>query len=116
MVTNSSTHPSYLSPNSLYLGRSSDRISSGPFNHAGVFSDDPKALRTRFHLVQSIADQFWKNWLRIYFPTLLVRPKWHVLRRNVSVKDIVLLHEEDSFRGHWDWEKFSLSFLIGGEM
>ena len=98
---NSSTHPSYLSPNSLYLGRSSDRISSGPFNHAGVFSDDPKALRTRFHLVQSIADQFWKNWLRIYFPTLLVRPKWHVLRRNVSVKDIVLLQEEDSFRGQW---------------
>ena len=59
---NSYTHPEFLSPNSLYLGRASSRISSGPFNPADAFKDDPKHFKTRFHLVEAITDQFWKNW------------------------------------------------------
>ena len=57
---NSQTDPEYLSPNSLLLGRSSTRISSGPFSCCGVFSDDPKYVKTRFQLVQHLTDQFWK--------------------------------------------------------
>ena len=65
----------YLSPNSLLLGRCSDRINSGPFQPDQVFTDCPKTVRTRFQLVQAIVEQFWKVWLKLYFPTLLVRQK-----------------------------------------
>ena len=91
----------YLSPNSLLLGRSSSRIASGPFEADKVFTDDPKAAASRFLLVQAIVNQFWKVWLKTYFPTLLLRQKWHVDRRNVKVGDICLLKDANTFRGEW---------------
>ena len=91
----------YLSPNSLLLGRCSARISSGPFQPENVSTDDPKAAQTRFLLVQAITTQFWKIWIKNYFPTLLIRQKWHVDRRNVSVGDICLLKDSNAYRGEW---------------
>ena len=98
---NSNTHPAYLSPNSLFLGRCSEKISSGPFDSSDMYTEDPKAWRSRFKLVQLITDQFWKNWVRFYFPSLLVRHKWHTSRRNVAVGDVVLVQDEDAFRSNW---------------
>ena len=66
-----------------------------------MFTDDPKAVRDRFHLVQAITNQFWKVWMSVYFPTLLVRQKWHVDRRNVEVGDICLLKDSNAYRGEW---------------
>ena len=98
---NERTHPQFLSPNSLYLGRCSDRIASGPFQSDGVFSDDPKKVTSRFQLVQVITSQFWRIWLRDYFPSLLIRQKWHVQRRNLRINDVCLLRDPDVFRGEW---------------
>ena len=98
---NTYVHPEYLSPNSLYLGRCSDRISSGPFSAADAFSDTQRDVGSRFRLVQSITDQYWKNWIKIHFPTLLVEQKWHTSRRNLRVNDIVLLQEDSAFRAEW---------------
>ena len=98
---NESTHPHYLSPNSLYLGRCSDRIAGGPFQANEVFTDDPKKTTSRFLLVQSITTQFWKIWLRDFFPSLLVRQKWHVRHRNLRKEDICLLKDKDAFRSEW---------------
>ena len=58
---NESTHPHYLSPNSLYLGRCSDRIAGGPFQANEVFTDDPKKTTCRFLLVQSITRSFGRS-------------------------------------------------------
>ena len=69
---NTRTDSEYLSPNSLLLGRCSARISSGPFQPDQVFTDDPKAVSNRFLLVQAITSQFWKAWLKLYFPSLLI--------------------------------------------
>ena len=91
----------YLSPNSLLLGRCSARISSGPFEGDGMFTDDPKVAQSRFLLVQAITTQFWKIWVANYFPTLLIRQKWHVDRRNMVVGDICLLKDPNAFRGEW---------------
>ena len=48
--------PAYLSPNSLQLGRCSDRISSGPFMCLSDFHEDikPEKLKSRFLLVQKL--------------------------------------------------------------
>ena len=102
---NTNTHPEFLSPNSLYLGRCSDRISSGPFQSGQMFNDDPKHARDRFQLVQAITNQFWKNWIKLYFPSLLLRHKWHTSRRNLKVEDICLLQDESLFRSEWRMAK-----------
>ena len=52
-------------------------------------------------LVQSIVDQFWKVWVKWYFPTLLIRQKWHVDRRNVAVGDVCMLKDSNAYRGEW---------------
>ena len=91
----------YLSPNSLLLGKGSDRINSGPFEADKMFRDDPKAAKSRFLLVQAITNQFWKVWVKLYFPCLLVRQKWHVDKRNMMVGDVCLLKDPNVFRGEW---------------
>ena len=98
---NSKSASDYLSPNSLLLGRSTARISAGPFQAEQIFTDDPQAAKTRFLLVQAITDQFWKVWLRVYFPTLLVRQKWHVGKRNLMDGDICLMKDSNAFRCEW---------------
>ena len=62
-----------------------------------MFTDDPKHARDRFQLVQAITNQFWKNWIKLYFPSLLLRHKWHTSRRNLEVDDICLLQDERAF-------------------
>jgi hypothetical protein len=61
----------------------------------------PGRLRSRFILVQKLTDQFWANWHKFYFPTLIIRAKWHTARRNVRQGDVCLLQETDAFRADW---------------
>ena len=98
---NSLSPTDYLSPNSLLLGRCSDRISAGPFGSDQMLTDCPQAARSRFLLVQAITKQFSQVWLNNYFPTLLVRQKWHADRRNLSKGDICLLKDSNALRGEW---------------
>ena len=107
---NTNTDSEYLSPNSLLLGRCSARISSGPFKPDQVFIDNPKAVKNRFLLVQAITNQFWKVWQKLYFPSLLVRQKWHTARRNLMVDDICILKDSNVFRGEWRLCKVSQVF------
>ncbi|XP_078346298.1 uncharacterized protein LOC144631679 [Oculina patagonica] len=84
----------YLCPNDLLLGRSTPRVPSGPFRE----SANP---RHRFEFVQNIVNGFWKRWTRDFFPSLLVRQKWHTSHRNVKVGDIVLIQDSNQIRGNW---------------
>ena len=61
----------------------------------------PRRLKSRFILVQKMTDQFWANWQKFYFPTLIIRAKWHTAKRNVRQGDICLLQEADAFRADW---------------
>ena len=60
----------YLSPYDLLLWRASTRVPSGPF-------DESCSNRRRYLFVQSIVKTFWRNWLRDFFPSLLVKQKWN---------------------------------------
>ena len=51
--------------------------------------------------MERIAIGFWKKWHCDYFPTLIVRQKWHVDRRNVSIGDVVIVQDTNSLRGQW---------------
>ena len=91
----------YLSPASLLLGRCSSRISAGPFQPNGQITDDPAAFKSRFLMIQAITEQFWRAWLKLYFPTLIVRQKWHTAKRNIAVGDVCLIKDSNTLRGEW---------------
>ena len=79
----------YLCPNDLLLGRTGIKVPSGLWDE----SDNP---RQSFEFMQRIVNSFWKRWQRDYFPSLIVRQKWHTQRRNLRPGDIVLIHENNS--------------------
>ena len=85
---------SYLCPNDLLLGRVPPRVPSGPFKQ----TSNPKH---RYEFVQRIIDVFWRKWTRDFFPSFIVRQKWHTARRNVLVGDVVLIQDAIQDRGNW---------------
>ncbi|XP_068235508.1 uncharacterized protein [Palaemon carinicauda] len=85
---------SYLCPNDLILGQASSKV------QADMKFVDEK-YKDRLEFMQRIVDCFWKKWQRDYFPTLIVRQKWHVDKRNVKPGDIVLVQDSNTIRGQW---------------
>ena len=98
---NKDTDSEFLCPNSLLLGRNSDRTDAGPFMSEDQFDQGQKMDQDRFQLVQLIINQFWITWIKLYFPTLLVRKKWHHSQRNLAVGDICFLQESNLLRGEF---------------
>lgn len=90
----------YLNANQMLLGRSSPRAPAGPFEKTGS-----KPPLKRFELVQEIVDGFWKSWMTYYFPTLMIRQRWHTSVRNLMIGDVVLVQDSNALRGSW---KFAL--------
>ena len=84
----------YLSPNDLLLGRSSSRVPSGPFH-------DSENQAQRYRFVQRLIDAFWRKWIQDFFPTLIVRQKWHNKVRNVKINDVVMVQDSNMIRGQW---------------
>ena len=84
----------YLCPNDLILGRASSRVPPG---HMDITAGPGQRLQ----FMNRIIEGFWRKWQRDYFPTLLVRQKWHVQRRNVKPGDIVLVQDSNTLRGMW---------------
>ena len=89
---------SYLCPNDLILGRATSRTASGPF-------DNTKCPKRRYDFLQQVVNAFWIKWTRFYFPSLIVRQKWHVEHRNLQENDIVLIQDSNAIRGHWKMGK-----------
>jgi hypothetical protein len=85
---------SYLCPNDLILGRASSNVPIGQWDEAENF-------KKRWKFVQQVINTFWRKWHRDYFPTLIVRQKWHTNKRNLQVGDIVLVQDNSAFRGNW---------------
>ena len=90
-----------LSPNSLLLGRNSDRIASGPSHPNDQSLEVSDSFKNRFLLVQAIVDQFWSNWTKLYFPSLVVRQKWHTEHRNLKEGDVCMVSDSNLLRGEW---------------
>ena len=85
---------SYICPNDMLLGRSSNKPPSGNF-------DTTINSRRRLYFVQRLVDAFWKKWMSDYFPTLLERKTWHHSKRNVASGDIVIIQDKDLKRSRW---------------
>ena len=64
--------------------------------------------------VQAHADLFWKRWVREYLPTLRIRSKWHDVKRNVSVDDVVIVVDESTPRSRWPMARVVKTFPDAG--
>ena len=91
---------SYICPNDLLLGRASTAVPSGPF-------PEYTSPKKRLAFIQLLVDSFWKKWVRDYFPSLLIRSKWHTEKRSLCVGDIVLIQDLSALRGQWKLGKVS---------
>ena len=76
------------------MGRASNRVPSDPFI-------DKCTPKRRYLFIQSLVNAYWKRWMQHYFPSLLIRQKWHTQKRNVQVGDIVLIRDLNAVRGEW---------------
>ncbi|XP_068236892.1 uncharacterized protein [Palaemon carinicauda] len=84
----------YLCPNDLLLGRTQNAVLKGEFERFPSHES-----RLKFH--EGITDTFWRKWMRDFFPTMLIRQKWHVEKRNLQVGDLVLFQDSNVVRGNW---------------
>ena len=83
-----------LTPSKLLLLHSNSCVPPG------IFVDRDRYNRC-WRQAQLLANTFWKRWLKEYLPTLQRRQKWLELKRNLAVRDLVLLVEKDCQRGRW---------------
>ena len=84
----------FLCPNDLLLGRASAAIPSLPWNYKSKGED-------RFKIVQAVIDSFWHRWIMECAPSLVIRQKWHVARRNLVPGDVVMIADRNALRGEY---------------
>jgi len=85
---------SILTPNSLLLGRS---MGSNP----GGWQAQNQSLTQRLQLVQTVSDLFWKRWVELGAPGLIVQRKWHTANRNLKPGDVVVIADKNTLRGEY---------------
>lgn len=73
-------------------------LSSGPVL---TLVETEKDLRTRWTLTQKIFNDIWKRWRTEYLTQLTSRSKWSKEQQNISIGDVVLIHEENLPPGKW---------------
>ena len=72
-----------------------------PLPPPGKFVKEDVYLKKRWRRVQYLSEQFWSQWRREYVQIIARRQKWHNVKRNIMVGDIVLLVEPDTTRNEW---------------
>jgi hypothetical protein len=92
LKNNDPNEGSYLCPNDLLLGRASSSVPPGSWSAKECF-------KLRWKFVQQVVDSFWNRWIRDYFPTLIIRPKWQSSTKNLKVGDIVMVQDSNLVRG-----------------
>ena len=87
-----------LTPNHLL-------VMNGNFSFPWTRTHDEANYRKAWLQAQSLTTRFWKRWLREYLPELQRRQKWLNEKPNVKVRDIVLISDQITPRGKWQFAK-----------
>ena len=93
--TSQDSELSVITPNSLLMGRSCAK------NPGGWQPHSDNSILKRYHLVQTISETFWKQWIRTCAPNLMVDSKWHSDGRDLKIGDVVLVLDDDSFKSQY---------------
>ena len=84
-----------LTPGHFLIGQPLEALP----NHQNV--NKPISLLSRWHLVQSLVQHFWKHWSQEYLTSLRKMTKWYFPKRDFKVGDIVVLKYDCLFPTKW---------------
>ena len=84
----------YLCPNDLLLGRTTGNATCYQTNY------NP-SLESILEFNDNIVNLFWKKWIRDFWPSLIIRQKWHFEKRNLRVGDIVIFQDSNILKANW---------------
>ena len=62
----------------------------------GTFVKTDSYCKRRWRQIQYMANLFWRRWVQEYLPTLQERQRWHVMRRNLKARDVVLIVDSNA--------------------
>lgn len=85
---------SILTPNCLLVGRATAK-------NPGSWDPSASSLCARFHFVQSLVDSFWKRWIELCAPALVIQRKWRIAHRNLKPGDVVIISDKNALRGEY---------------
>ena len=94
MLPSADENTPYLCPNDCLLGRT--KLKAPCADYDVTFNS-----KKRVWFIQRMTDLFWRKWTIFYFPSLIIRKKWHTEHRNLTVDDIVIIQDKDLPRGQW---------------
>jgi len=84
-----------LTPNCLLIGRSVNSVPDDSDMTANMKKAD------RYLLIQQVTHDFWDRWSSEVTPMYLVRQRWHDIGRDLSVGDVVLVHDASAIKGDY---------------
>ncbi|XP_065094574.1 uncharacterized protein LOC135715091 [Ochlerotatus camptorhynchus] len=84
-----------LTPNHFLLGSSNGLKPWLPFD------DSPAVLRNCWQRSQTLANQFWRQWVRDYLPSITRRTKWFGPVKPIETDDIVVIVDPNFQRNCW---------------
>ncbi|XP_062713921.1 uncharacterized protein LOC134290744 [Aedes albopictus] len=84
-----------LTPNHFLLGSSNGLRTWVPFD------DSSRVLKNSWKLSQTLANQFWKQWLRDYLPCITRRTKWFSDVKPIEINDLVIIVDPKFPRNTW---------------
>ena len=80
-----------LTPNNSLQGRQLQRT-LGNGNHNPI---------TRYQLIQTVVNEFWRKWTEFYAPNLMVRRKWNTSSGNLCRGDVVIIAVNNGLRANY---------------
>ncbi|XP_047213499.1 uncharacterized protein LOC124863241 [Girardinichthys multiradiatus] len=87
--------PDPVTPNCLLMGRPDSSLPQV------VYPESEMLSRKRWRHSQILADHFWKHYIRLFLPTLQVRPKWKTEKDDITVGTTVLIVDQQTPRALW---------------
>lgn len=88
-----------LTPNHFLIGCSNAEIVHLPSVNKEIKKGNE--LRKQWETSQMIADLFWKQWLKVFIPSLVQQTKWFTEEENLKVNDVVLMLDKNLPRNNW---------------
>ncbi|XP_065075164.1 uncharacterized protein LOC135698945 [Ochlerotatus camptorhynchus] len=86
--------------------------SSGVVQTPSTIADPKQTCRTDWNLCQVMVDQFWRQWVWEYLPTIARRTKWFEDVKPIEVGDLVMLVEKKTRNG---WIRGRVAEVVVGK-
>ena len=84
-----------LTPGHFLIGRPIEALPDSSYSYRSI------SLLRQWHMCQSIVRHFWRRWSQEYLSTLRKFVKWQKPSRNISIGDVVVLHEDNMIPTQW---------------